>query len=153
MTPSLLKLWFSTRKYGEELSGNITVIDKTIANIRKDTGFNVSTDLSSKFTNCLKQFPLYTNTIYRGIFKHDPIYLAFLNNQQQIKLNRYYSCSKNRLFAESFGDKILLIISHSNNFDVSSHSREEEIILDKNQTLYFQKNEVINGYTIIYLSP
>ena len=144
-----LKLWFSSREFGRILSGTDDITDDALRNIKTKSGLNITREDIQRFPVFLKSFKPYSGIIYRGVSKQDKIYLQVLSGTEVVT-KRYYSCSHKKIFAEMFSsqDNILLVISTKRTFDVSVHSREYEVILDKNITLKVIKHEE----NVVYLS-
>lgn len=125
MEHKTIKLWTSTRKTGNILSGN--------------------EKLNSKITNEIKEligFKITQNIIYRGIFEEDEFYKELLKNNNTIT-KRYYSFTKSLDIAKLFGNKKILLIIGCKSFDISKFFKEIEVILDKNTHLYMKSIENI----------
>ncbi len=150
-TPKTLKLWFSTRKFGELLSGNGELTDAIKLEIKNDCGFNIGKDDINMFPLILSTFKPYVGIFYRGVPKNDKLYIQ-LKEKGCGKTYRYYACSLDVNFAQCFGEKILIVFDSTiKNFNVSLLSREREVILDKGIECVLTKIENVNGYEKLYV--
>lgn len=150
MEHKTIKLWISTRLAGNILSGNEKLNVKIIAKIKEMSGIKITQNDIDIFPKILKLFPLYQNTIYRGVFNSDELYNEIVKNNNAIT-TRYYSFSKSFDVAKQFGNKIILLIDSCNNFDISKYSRESEIILDRYTKLFLRDIEKKGEYILINL--
>jgi len=150
MQHKTIKLWTSTRKTGNILSGNEKLNPKITNEIKELTGMKITQNDIEIFSKILKRFPIYQNRIYRGIFEEDEFYKELVKNNSGIT-KRYYSFTKSLDIAKLFGNKIILSIDSCKSFDISKFSKENEVILDKNTHLYIKSIEKIGEYTIINL--
>jgi hypothetical protein len=150
MEHKTIKLWTSTRATGNILSGNEKLNHKIVKKINELSGIKITqTDINS-FPKILKMFPLYLDTIYRGVFTDDELYKQILVDNNATT-NRYYSFSKSFDIAKRFGKGIILRINSCVNFDISKYSKESEVILDKCSRLSLSSVENKGEFTIMNL--
>ena len=147
--PSIIAKWISTRKAGRYLSGMSPINNEAHAlGIKK-------TDVAS-FERALSKCSTYSSTIYRGVFLTDSLYNTLITKGVAVT-QRYYSFAKTKEWAEAYGNKIVIVIvlsQESNSypvpvFDISKYSRESEIILGKNITLYLENIEKDGLFTYV----
>jgi len=147
-----LFLWLQSREFGDLLSGLEYPSNFRLQQIKDKSGYNLVRNDIENFSRLLSSFESYSKTIYRGIFKNDDVYKQIQSGKTSIVTKRYYSCTKNINIGKSFGQKILLIINCKRNFNISKHSREEEIVLDKSVRLNVVSMRTENEHEIIELS-
>lgn len=147
--PKLIRLWISTRSSGKLLSG---IHDKQrVKELYEKTGVYIGEEDAKEFDKCLKKFSLYSKESYRGVFKNDNFYMELMKYGKATN-TRHYSCSKNYDLAKCFGDKVVIVFpEHSIMYDISKYSKEQEVVLYKNQSFVVDKIKLENGVSKIYL--
>lgn len=146
--PKPLCLWFCTRKTNSVLSGQKMLTKDVQREVFEMTGLKITQDDIDKFPKILLKYSKYLGEIYRGVCSTDDVYVELMKSGETAT-NRYYSCTSEKYIGKLFGDKILLVISNSSNFDVRHVSREKEIILNKNITLKLISCVLENEYTVL----
>jgi len=154
--PPVIAKWIATRKAGAYLSGMLPIDDEA-----RKLGIKES-DVSS-FARALLKCPLYTKTIYRGVFKTDMLYNELITKGVATTA-RFYSFAKTKAWGEAYGNKIVLILNQEDLeksvpsahafgpvWDISKYSRESEVILGKNITLCLEHIETTALFTYIYV--
>ena len=133
--PKSLRIWLSTRMSGEVLSKNVKLTYRQQVEIKNMIGLKMTQKDIDDFPIILRNYVPYHGIIYRGVFLNDKAVIELVKNGI-VTTTRYYSFTKNYNIAKKFGNQIVLkIINPTRNFDISGHSREEEIILDLNTTI------------------
>ncbi len=149
--PKPLRLWFYSRFTGLVLSGSVPLTSDNQRDIFITTGIKITQDDINKFPKILSTYKLYSGILYRGVFTTDNVYQELMKTGTALT-TRYYSCTSEKYVGKLFGNKILLVISGSSNFDVRHVSREKEIILDKNILLKLESSSIEDEYTILFIS-
>lgn len=130
--PKCIKLWIQTRKTNSILSDPNYYLNKRIVDeIKEITGLTITKKDIIQFPKELKKLQPFCNRIFRGVFLND-ILLQQLNSTDEAIINRYYSFTKNFNWAKEFGNKIVLSLQCTRNYDLNKYFKEGEVILDKN---------------------
>ena len=144
--PPVLAKWISTRKAGPYLSG-LRPINKEAQTL------GIKARDVAAFARALAACQQYTKTIYRGVFKDDPVYTSLLL-YGEATTTRYYSFAKTSALGEAFGDKIVIVLTPPHSvgaYDISKWSRESEIVLQKGASLYVKIIERSGLFTYLFV--
>ena len=148
--PKPLQLWMRSRLTGKYLNKTLPLTFKTAQEIKELTGLTITHHDIKNFPQILRRFSAYQDTIYRGVFIDDDIY-QHLMSHGHIMTHIYLAFTKNFHVATKFGNQIVLSVKCMRTFDISIHSQESEVILDKGISLSLLNVGMSHGIRLIEL--